>query len=210
MCKQIVIMYQINGNTVSFRVNEDEREQINQIAEKLQTLGNTTYANGNQLFFALLQYCKQLENKAEPTNEVEAMEVALDSAVNSVNELNTIVNEYRKQLSTAVNVVYENDNFTDDQLITTVINVINSKPETITETETVTETKEVEKQLSENQLLLTLHPNWERKIELLNEIAKRRAKKYSKDIEPIEVLAEKMIFNDGTIFNLGGEFYTGY
>lgn len=192
-------MYQITGNTVSFRVNDAERDQFNQIAAQLQESENEVYANGNHVFFALLRYCRQLENSSlENKYHIpdSALEKERETAVNRVNEIRT-------QLITAVN---EDDNVTDNELITLVINKINKKPET--KTETVTEIKEVEKQLSDNQILIEVT---DRKLEILQEISKRRAKKYRlEQLESLPVLAEKMIFNDGTVFNLSGEFYTGF
>lgn len=192
-------MYQITGNTVSFRVNDAERDQFNQIAAQLQESENEVYANGNHVFFALLRYCRQLENSSLENKchiPDSALEKERETAVNRVNEIRT-------QLITAVN---EDDNVTDDELITLVINKINKEPET--KTETVTEIKEVEKQLSDNQILIEVT---DRKLEILQEIAKRRAKKYRLEkSESLPVLAEKMIFNDGTVFNLSGEFYTGF
>lgn len=192
-------MYQITGNTVSFRVNDAERDQFNQIAAQLQESENEVYANGNHVFFALLRHCRQLENSSLenkfhiPDSDLEKER---ETAVNRVNEIRT-------QLITAVN---EDDNVTDDELITLVINKINKEPET--KTETVTEIKEVEKQLSDNQILIEVT---DRKLEILQEIAKRRAKKYRlEQLESLPVLAEKMIFNDGTVFNLSGELYTGF
>jgi hypothetical protein len=192
-------MYQITGNTVSFRVNDAERDQFNQIAAQLQESENEVYANGNHVFFALLRHCRQLENSSLENKfhiPDSALEKERETAVNRVNEIRT-------QLITAVN---EDDNVTDDELITLVINKINKEPET--KTETVTEIKEVEKQLAENQIVIEVT---ERKLEILQEIAKRRAKKYRlEQLESLPVLAEKMIFNDGTVFNLSGELYTGF
>jgi hypothetical protein len=51
----------------------------------------------------------------------------------------------------------------------------------------------------------------DKKLILLDEIAKRRQKKYKTETpESIPELIEKLVFNDGTIFNLHGEFHTGF
>ena len=73
--------------------------------------------------------------------------------------------------------------------------------------------KTVEKTLENNQILLTLtdgeNATIDKKMLLLDEIKNRRFRKYKVE-ETIPELCEKLIFNDNSIFNLGGEFFTGF
>lgn len=67
--------------------------------------------------------------------------------------------------------------------------------------------KEVEKPRGANEIRYTLTEN--ERI-LITEIANRRfGRKKSPELESLDDLAKKLAFNDGSIFNLSGEFFTG-
>lgn len=185
-------MLQAKTRTITLSYSIPELEEVNSLLVEFQEQNGSDFETMKGMFLDILR--KSVERKIHIPDS--ALEKERETAVDRVNEIRT-------QLITAVN---EDDNVTDDELITLVINKINKEPET--KTETVTEIKEVEKQLSDNQILIEVG---DRKLEILQEISKRRAKKYRlEQLESLPVLAEKMIFNDGTVFNLSGEFYTGF
>lgn len=177
-------MWQIKQGQVSFRVTEEsDINAINDFALQLQNERAIIFENGRDFTKALILKCQQLESD---------LKTAENELISVENDLKTV---FRSELKAAENEVKQ----LREQLAA-VNNLPAPEPEV----------KEVPTPVADNQLLITLTENPSRKRALLREISKRRADKYGNAPETPEELAEKMIFNDGTVFNLGGEFYTGF
>lgn len=208
-------MYQITGNTVSFRVNDSERQQLNDIAITLQTNENQTFTNGKQLVFALLSHCNQLqtelntnvntEDSTIPENEIQ--ETIENNEFTNESDLNTENKaiEFKQQLIAAIG--YE-EIPSDEQLYSDLLEIINMEPDPnelpVKEIEVI---KEVEKPLGENEILVDLTAN---QHELLQKIARWRGQtKRDEQTLPISKLIKMMVFNEGTLTNDHGYFETG-
>lgn len=183
-------MWQTKNGQVSFRVTEEsDADEINEIAKTLQSEFGV-FQNGLNFTKALINKYKQLENDLKTAeNDLISAETELKSRFEDTE------NKLRSRIEAAENEVKQ----LREQLA-----AANDLPAP------APEVKEVPALVGENQLLITLTENPTRQRAILREIASRRASRYKTDPDTPEALAEKMIFNDGTIFNLGGEFYTGF
>jgi hypothetical protein len=77
-------------------------------------------------------------------------------------------------------------------------------PESNPEPETIT--IEVERKLTENEVLIELN---EDQLIVAKQIAENRAEKEGKDADELNVLFLKSFFNKGNLYNWHGNFYTG-
>ncbi|MCO5258689.1 MAG: hypothetical protein M9916_00920 [Crocinitomicaceae bacterium] len=194
-------MYQITGENVGFRVNEVERQQLNEFATFWQEKEKTTFTNGKQLVFSLLTYCKQLENNLNSTENTS--ENNLNSTENtSENNLNSTENtsEVKQQLIHAVG--YETTP-TDDELFSDLLEIITTPLEPAP---TVEIEKIVEKTLQPGEIIL---PLTEKQLEVLELIARYRA--HFKDDVPRKTPAElvkAIVFQKEILTNEFGTFPT--
>jgi len=180
-------MYQITGNTVSFRVSEDEKEILNELANTLQTDENTVYSNSKQLVFGLITKLNTDVNNVS------------DSVIND--ELQTLIDECH-------NVIGYDEIKTLPEILRDLLEIISTPLEPAPTVEIEKEViKEVEKPLGENDILVQLEPLQK---EVLEKIARFRVR-YKLDDErtPLDVLIKRMIFNTGTLKNDHGAFVTG-
>src|SRR5690554_4221148 len=68
-------MYQIPGQQVSFRVDETERNDLNGLAEELQSEKGKKFSNPKHIVFAMFSKITELENeKTELENKVKSLE----------------------------------------------------------------------------------------------------------------------------------------
>lgn len=183
-------MWQIKQGQVSFRVTEES--DVNTINEIAKTLQNEfgVFENGRGFTKSLILKCQQLEND---------LKTAEDDLISTETELKSVFEDTENKLRSRIEAAENEVKQLREQLA-----AANDLPAP------EPEVKEVPALVGENQLLITITGDHSRKRAILREISKRRASKYKTDPETPEELAEKMIFNDGTVFNLGGEFYTGF
>lgn len=183
-------MYQINKRSASVNFPEAEITEVNENLKAIQLKHGVVFSTFKDLILHLIS--------------VDLAEIPeIKTAVMPENALILTENQKIIELNETITAeIAENSSISLTELFTQSIE--NSKKSA--------EIKEIEVPvlISENQLLINFSENPERKRELLLEISRRRAEKYNTDLEPIEELAEKLLFNDGTVFNLGGEFYTGF
>ncbi len=203
-------MFQINSRSTSITFNESERAVINEKIKAFQEKKGTEILSIKELFTQLLvaatsenvpaiSKTEENENTALDTNSI-----VLTGSIEEINELKGKLNDFTEKHSIDAETP-------QIEIIDFALKTAMKTPEIIEVEKEVT--KVVEKQLSENQILVTLtddkNGTIEKKLILLDEISKRRSRKLGIE-ETIPGLIEKMIFNDGTVFNLGGEFYTGF
>lgn len=221
-------MYQITGNTVSFRVNDEEREQLNEIALTLQTTDNQLFTNSKQVVFAMLTHCKQLQtklsalanaDKSEVLEEIITQQTEKQPSANvdtNVSDVNTNVNSENKnvdnlntELNTEIDIsdkhkiiaylqseLGDDYNPTDEELFSELLEIITTPREPAPEVEFI-KTVEVERKLTETEVLLNLKPQ---QINLLKTIARWRfiAKKDT-HTNSLEELIPRMLFKKGVL-----------
>ena len=196
-------MLQFKTRTNSLNYNDKDRPQINEDLSALQQKFGKEFSNPREAFEFMISYLLSTENRESETIEVEVeKEIIPENALiladlMSVTKVHNAINEIRLN-----NSMFSEVSTNEEILDFALQSVLNPA-----------EIQTVEKQLEGNQLILTVTDQAElpyvKKMELLDEIKKRRASKLGVT-ESIPELLEKMIFNDNIIFNLGGEFYTGF
>lgn len=201
-------MFELTSNAASARFTDSEKPIINQRLQEFQEKKGIVFASFKELFTTLLTDALHSEN-----NVIKEVEKPIPDG------LHLFSTENKKAFETMLEQLNEyatKQGFQEEMplvdILKTVIENAENTPEIIEVEKEVVKT--VDKQLENNQILLTLKDEGtktiEKKLILLQEISKRRHKKYGGVPEPIEELCEKLIFNDGTIFNLSGEFHTGF
>lgn len=185
-------MFQITGNQIGGKLSAEQVQQFNDYAIQLQQFNNQTYTTGKEFLIALLSRVIDLEQQLLSRDNVDP-----------------VIEEH--ELSPVLLRLSDQDSEIASDIIT-LLNLNGTIPQTefleAIKTELSTPKEEPQK-LMANQLIVTLTNPWERKIEILQTIADNRAKKFGTAPDTLPELAEKMIFNDNVVFNLGGEFYTG-
>lgn len=185
-------MYQITGQQISFRVNEEERNELNEFAKNWQTDENTVFSNGKQVVFALLAHCKQLESKLE----------TLENIPLTSENTNENINKIKQQLIEAL--AYEATP-EDEELFKDLLEIITTPLEPLEPVEII-KTVEVEKQLAPGEIILDLTP---RQSELLELISAYRAR--LKDDVPrktVQEIIKQIVFNKYILTNEFGIFKT--
>ena len=196
-------MLQFKTRTNSLNYNDKDRPQINEDLSALQQKFGKEFSNPREAFEFMISYLLSTENREPETIEVEVeKEIIPENALIladliSVTKVHNAIKEIRLN-----NSMFSEVSTNEEILDFALQSVLNPA-----------EIQTVEKQLEGNQLILTITDQpqlpYVKKMELLDEIQKRRASKLGVT-ESIPELLEKMIFNDNIIFNLGGEFYTGF
>lgn len=201
-------MFELISSTASARFTDSEKPVINQRLQEFQEKKGIVFASFKELFTNLLNDALNSENI-----EIKEIEKPIPDGLHLFSTENKEVFEAMlDQLNNYATKqgIQEETPLVD--VLKTAIENAEKQPQTVEVEKEIVKT--VEKQLENNEILLTLTDDGaktiEKKLILLGEISKRRYKKYGGIPEPIEVLCEKMIFNDGTIFNLSGEFHTGF
>jgi len=201
-------MFQVISETASARFTPSEKTVVNQRIQAFQEKKGIVFSSFKELLLTLLTDALNTENaenkEVEKTVPDGFQLISNDEAVTN-RVIKKVINEYAETIE-----------FSDKEdlvgVLLTAIKNAEKEPQTVQVEKEVVKT--VEKQLENNEILITLSDDGaktiEKKLILLQEISKRRYKKYGGTPEPVEVLCEKMIFNDGTIFNLSGEFFTGF
>lgn len=200
-------MFQVISDTASARFTPSEKTVVNQRIQAFQEKKGIVFSSFKELLLTLLTDALNTEN---------AENKEIEKTVPDGFQLITDENEAENNLVRSMLFEYaDNNGITSgstivDVLKTAIENAV-KEPQTVEVEKEVVKT--VEKQLENNQILLTLTDSEnitvDKKLLLLDEIKNRRFRKYKQE-ETIPELCEKLIFNDGTIFNLAGEFHTGF
>jgi hypothetical protein len=133
--------YQITGTQISYRVNNDERAELNELASYLQDENGIKFDNAKQLTFAIIDKLKQ--GKAEaPRPEAEVVEV-----------MPVLLQEKFAEIRASV---FEGEELSELEMLDTLLSIINTPaPAVEIEKEVV---KEVERPISENEVLVNVLP----------------------------------------------------
>lgn len=200
-------MFQVISDTASARFTPSEKTVVNQRIQAFQEKKGIVFSSFKELLLTLLTDALNTENA-----ENKETEKPVPDGFHLFSTENKVVFE---AMLDELNNYAANKGFQEEtplvDILKTAIENAEIEPQTIEVEKEVVKT--VEKQLENNQILLTLTDSEnitvDKKMLLLDEIKSRRFRKYKVE-ETIPELCEKLIFNDGTIFNLAGEFFTGF
>lgn len=200
-------MFQLKTPVNSIRFAQSEIEVINQRFIEFQEKKGIVFSSLKEMFSTLLNDALNTENI-----EIKEIEKPIPDGFQLITDENArqfelVVDEltvYAENIGIAVAKPIID-------VLKTAIENAEKQPQTVEVEKEVVKT--VERTLENNEILLTLTDSEnitvDKKLLLLDEIKNRRFRKYKQE-ETIPELCEKLIFNDGTIFNLGGEFFTGF
>lgn len=200
-------MFQVISDTASARFTPSEKTVVNQRIQAFQEKKGIVFSSFKELLLTLLTDALNTENA-----ENKEIEKTVPDGFHLFSTENKVVFE---TILDELNNYAENKGFQKEtplvDVLKTAIENAEKEPQTVEVEKEVVKT--VEKTLENNQILLTLTDSEnitvDKKMLLLDEIKNRRFRKYKVE-ETIPELCEKLIFNDGTIFNLAGEFFTGF
>lgn len=200
-------MFQLQSRNANITYGNDAREIINQRIQAYQEKTGKTFSSIKELFETLLSNALSDESTNDSKNQKETSnDFTLLTFTNEADfiEFTSEITSFKKKAMMA-------ESLTDVEVLSEAMILAVKEPE-IKEIEKEV-IKTVPQELESNQILITLSNDKmgtaENKLILLDEIQKRRNKKFNQ-LEPIPELCEKLIFNDNSIFNLGGEFFTGF
>jgi urease gamma subunit len=203
-------MFQLKTPVNSIRFAPSEIEVINQRFIEFQEKKGIVFSSLKEMFSTLLNDALNSEN-IENVKPVE-IEKPIPDGFQLITTENNV--EFEAVVKEIVDYGYRqgvDEPFSIVSVLKTAIENAEKQPQTVEVEKEVVKT--VEKTLENNQILLTLtdgeNATIDKKLLLLDEIKNRRFRKYKVE-ETIPELCEKLIFNDGTIFNLAGEFHTGF
>lgn len=222
-------MYQVINNSATIKFSDEEKEIFNQEAILLQTTENTTFTNSKQVVFALISRCKQLENqKTDLENQLETVKTNLESLETNPktdeNKLET--SEIKQEL---IKVIGFDETVSDEDLLQACLHIFERADHFVVEIakelnlptathdqileavkekiQTPTEVvKEVERALTENEVLLNLSAQQKQTIEIIARWRSRTGK--DSQLNTIEQTIKRMVFNSGTLMNDHGQFDT--
>lgn len=185
--------YQITGSQVSFRVNNEERTELNELALELQTENKVQFNNSKDLTFAIVE---KLKNSVS-TPIIEEKEV--------IKEVEVIPTDLSAKFAEIKASIFDNEELTEIEMLDTLIQIISTpSPAVELEKEVI---KEVERPLSENQVLVDLIDNQKA---ILTRISNFRQKEGLDKIPLTEGdVLRKMCFNMATLTDYGEMFETG-
>lgn len=199
-------MFQLRSRNSNITYGDEARSVINQRIQDYQEKTGKTFSSIKELFEALLSNALSDESTIQPKIEKQTSN---DFTLLTFSNEDEFI-EFTEEITSFRKKAMISDSLTDAEVLSGAMILAVKEPE-IKEIEKEV-IKTVPQELESNQILITLSNDKmgsaENKLIVLEEIQKRRNKKF-KQLEPIPELCEKLIFNDNTIFNLGGEFYTG-
>lgn len=179
--------YQITGTQVSFRVNNEEREALNQLAIDLQTENNIVFNNSKDLIFSIIEKLK---------SPIQPQEIEVEKEI-----IPTALAEKFAEIKTSK---FGDSDISEIEILNELQRLSTIEPKEI-EVERVVE-RVVEKPLLENQMIIDLNPVQKRILEV---IAERR---FQKREDAVKNTPEKQLlnltFNRQTLFNWAGNYPT--
>lgn len=215
-------MYKIQSNSATFKLTDEEKEILNDVAVNLQTIENRQFTNSKQIVFALVNRCKLLETELETLkteslqNENSVNETENNLETESLQDENiSEIGEIKQQLIDAIGFP---ETPSDTQLYDACLQIINSSNsfiETIAiklnmaDCDSVEIMQALHEKLTqpENTVQVEFNPE---QLRLLRTIIRFRAQqKIDVPGLTLQELIRSMIFNRGCLFNEHGEFETG-
>ncbi len=200
-------MLTLEKRVTNLTYNEEERNAVNRQLITIQEREQIPFSSPKDMLSKLLS----LAIKSEITEPQKTENIEITDSNNEFNEITVEFNELKTKLDEFRSIHALDAEMSYSEIIDSMVEFTKKSPE-IKEVEKEV-IKEVPVQLKSNQILVTLKDEPKRPIEkklgILDEIHRRRASKMNV-IETREELIEKLLFNDGTIFNLHGECYTGF
>lgn len=184
--------YQFTGTQVSFRVNNEERNELNQLATELQDENNVQFNNAKDLTFAIIDKLKQARNEA-PRQEAEVVEV--------------LPAHLAEKFAAIKADIFENKELTELQMLETLISIVTTPTPAVEIEKEIEKVVEVERAISESEVLVTMQPAQK---QILQRIADWRFTK-GKDNQKLATgdVMRKMCFNMATLTDYGEMFETG-
>lgn len=207
-------IFQFENRSNSLSIADGIREEINQKVRAFQEKIDVSATNPTELFKLLLDYAvNQDNNEVIPPAPIEENgkqdDIHIDFAQvtdsNQVENKEHISEDYKRKLIDEIG--YEQEP-TDEILFTDLLEIITTPIEVPKiEAEYKEVIKEVERELSENEILIDLKP---KQHEILKKIARWRSHTKIDDATlPTGDIIKRMVFNHGTLLNEHGYFETG-
>jgi hypothetical protein len=192
-------MFQLKSRVSSITLNDSERDVINERIVAYQEKTGIVYSSVKELFSALLSDVLSSESNPTPIPDHEPIPEITENTEEITVNVDDTKSEYDQQiqeLSSEI-VSLKDENATLKAEIEEIQN--NQEVEVI----------EVEKPFEPNPTDVYLQLPTE-KANLLQTIAENRLRKgKDKELLTVSGVAERLIFNRGTLYNWGGEMYTG-
>lgn len=201
-------MYQIEKRVNSLTFNPTEIETLNPLILEYQQkigieLGSVKDLFSHLLRFAISAEIPEIKTPIEPvTIEPDPNSVILgefDRVIMLTPNFEIALNDYNE-----TNAISDEISLTE--ILITALQTAVIKPEPIEKTIEVEILPENAVVLGENDVYFTLSDN---EREIVDVIASNRAKRFKKETQKVSELAHDLMFNDNTLRNLGGVYYTG-
>lgn len=179
-------MYQIPGPSISVRLNEEDRNNVNEFLQAIQNSENIQYSHAKDMFLDVID---RLQNTKD-----------------SVNTNNPFENEHVLSL---LEIYRENNDLPRDTDVTQLLmSALTQVNEPLPEAPTVEVIKEVEKEIGENEVLIQFTPEQK---SVIDKITSNRNEKLPEDKqETPSLMIKKMVLNKSNVYNWHGNFYTGF
>ena len=211
-------MYQIPKKQLAVKLSDFERNQLQEVSDQLQERLEITFSNGNHVVFGVLQELKSLENKVKSLEtELKTKETEVETLENRANDLlaesmnnDNQSEDFQELLDEAKAVLYGDEENTDEMTMQSVFSdLIEVAKQPAPEPKTIEKevVKEVERELTANEILLSLD---DKQIKVLELIARwRHSKKIDAVLSTPGQIIEGMVFNKPALLNWGEGFKTG-
>lgn len=179
-------MYQIDKPTFSVRLKDDDRDVVNELLQHIQEKEDKTYTFAKDVFMDVIE---KAQTSLQPVNTTDPTD--------------------HPQLQDLIEIYRENFDIPKETSVTQVlIEALTRANEPPKEAPTVEIEKEVERKLSDNEILLNVNTD---QMKVINKITSNRNKKLPEDKkEEVSDTIKNMVFNRANINNWHGAFYTGF
>lgn len=178
-------MYQIDKPTFSVRLNEDEQNVVNEVLQHIQSKEEKTYTFAKDVFMDVIE---KAQSSLQPVETNDPLD--------------------NPHLSKLMDIYRENFDIPADtgglQLLVDALTRVN---EPLPEAPTVEVEKEVERKLSENEVLISFTPD---QFSVIKTISDNRNKRLEESMQETPGLTiKKMALNKANVYNWHGNFFTG-
>jgi hypothetical protein len=185
-------MFQLTKRVTSITLNDEERNVINERITLYQEQRGIVFSSVKELFFDLLSQANSTENK-----EVVKVDETQNNEI--ISNLNEIID---KNVETIATLHSENEQLSTEN------KTLKEQFEELQNSQEI-EVVEVAGSFKPNETDIYI-PLTGEKTEVLKAISNNRLRKgYDKELLSVSQIAEKLIFNKGTLYNWAGEIYTG-
>ena len=196
-------MYQFNKRVNSLTLNQNEIEEFNVLLEEYQTKKAENFLNIKELFSSLLADAIN-ENNIE-NNEVETLKTLENNIILEENQVIITISDSQKLDIEAFNEFHllEHEQTIENTLKKAIDLAMEIKEPVEVEKELI---KEVQKPLSENEILIELSDD---EIMIVEAISQNRAKALKNEAVSRSEMVHQLALAQSTVFNWSGSFYTG-